>query len=276
MRSLRISCVQTNSGADIEANIEQTSGLIRMAHAKGAQLIALPEMVGAIDEQGEKNIANALAQDEHPALKAYQPLARELSCWIHVGSLSVKHETEDLLANRSFLLSDQGEIVATYDKIHLFDVDVPGEKPFRESARYHPGSEAVIADTPFGKIGFAVCYDLRFPQLFRTLAQEGAEIIMMPAAFTKTTGEAHWHSLLRARAIETGCYIIAPAQTGDHPGDRQTFGHSLVVGPWGEVRLDGGEDVGVTSVTVDLNRVQEVRQQLPSLQHDRDFVVRNY
>jgi predicted amidohydrolase len=188
-----------------------------------------------------------------------------------VGSLAVKLDSNDKVANRSFLLDAVGNIVASYDKIHMFDVQLPSGETYRESATFKPGETAVVAPTPWGQLGMSVCYDVRFAVLYRALAQAGASILTVPAAFTRTTGKAHWHILLRARAIETGCFVVAAAQCGTHAEGRQTFGHSLIVDPWGEVLADGGEEVGVTLARIDTARVAEVRGMVPALSHDRVF-----
>ncbi len=269
----RLACIQTSSGNDMAANIAAASALVRQAHAADAGLIALPECVAMMEMGRAKIIAASATVDAHPALAAFRALAAELGVWLLAGSLSVNlgEDGEDRVANRSFLLDGRGGIVAWYDKIHMFDVDLAGGESYRESTTYRPGGSAVLAETRFGRIGMTVCYDLRFPQLYRALAQAGAELLAVPSAFTRQTGAAHWHVLLRARAVETGAYVFAPAQCGTHPKDRTTYGHSLIVDPWGEVLADGGEEPGFVIAEIDLARVAEARRSLPSLSHDRAF-----
>ncbi len=269
-QAFRLACIQTNSGNDMAANIAASSDLVRAAHAEGAELIALPECVSMM-EMGRANIIRAAApEDSHPALLAYRTLAAELGVWLLAGSLSVA-TFEDRVANRLFLLDSSGGIVAAYDKIHMFDVDLAGGESYRESTTYRPGDRAIVAQTPFGALGMTVCYDLRFPQLYRALAKAGADLLAVPSAFTRQTGEAHWEVLLRARAIETGAYVFAPAQCGTHPGGRTTWGHSLIVDPWGRVLADCGEEPGYVMADIDPGKVEEARQSLPTLSHDRDF-----
>jgi predicted amidohydrolase len=219
-----------------------------------------PKFAKAEDEQAPRGIA------------AFQVLARETGAWLLAGSLVVRLPGEERLANRSYLFDPQGAVVARYDKIHMFDVDLAGGERYRESAQFRPGERAVLADTPWGKLGMSVCYDLRFPALYRALAQAGARMLSIPSAFALPTGEAHWHSLLRARAIETGCFVLAPAQTGLHEGGRRTYGHSLIVDPWGAVLADGGEAVGFVTAELDLARVDEARRAVPSLSQDRPWL----
>ena len=269
----RLACIQTCSGNDMAENIAAASSLVREAHAADADLIALPECVAMMEMGRAKIIAASATVDAHPALAAFRALAAELGVWLLAGSLSVTlgEDGEDRVANRSFLLDRRGAVVAHYDKIHMFDVDLAGGESYRESTTYRPGAAAVLAETPFGRLGMTVCYDLRFPQLYRALAQAGAELLAVPSAFTRQTGAAHWHVLLRARAVETGAYVFAPAQCGTHPKDRTTYGHSLIVDPWGEVLADGGEEPGFVIAEIDPARVAEARRSLPSLSHDRAF-----
>jgi predicted amidohydrolase len=235
--------------------------------------MAAPVTVAGVQTSSgpDVDLLQAVVAEEHePALAAFRGLARETGAWLLVGSLAIRLGPETL-ANRSFLLDDAGRIVARYDKIHMFDVDLPGGESYRESALYRPGARAVVADTPWGRLGMTVCYDLRFPYLYRTLAHAGAVMLTIPAAFTKFTGQAHWHVLLRARAIETGCFVVAPAQCGSFSGGRESYGHSLIVAPWGEVLADGGEAPGFVVAELDLDRVARARRMVPSLRHDRSF-----
>lgn len=268
MTKLTVACVQTNTTRDPMENVEQVSPLIRDAAARGAQLITTPEVVGMIEPKRELGLAKAKPEETHEVLTAFRGLAAELGVWLLVGSVSIK-VADDKMANRSFMIDDRGNIVARYSKMHMFDVQVGDGQTYRESNTYRAGEEAVIAETPWGRMGMTICYDIRFPYLYRKLAQAGAEVLFAPAAFTKVTGEAHWHVLQRARAIETGCWVVSAAQTGTHAEGRQTYGHSVIVDPWGRVVADGGEDVGVITAEIDLAEVAAARAKVPSLTHDR-------
>lgn len=270
MARVRIACLQTNSGNDYAANLASLSAMAREATAGGAQLIFSPEYVLMMDGSGRTMRERALDAVGEPALSALSALSRELAAWHLVGSLTLK-SGDGRMVNRSLLISDQGEVVATYDKIHMFDATLPSGTVIRESSAYQPGERAVIAATPWGALGMTVCYDLRFPQLYRLLAQRGAVMLAVPSSFQRETGKAHWHTLLRARAIENASFVIAPAMCGDHPGGRMTYGHTLVVDPWGEVIAEGGEAPAVVHADLDLSRVEAVRSLLPSLTHDRPF-----
>ena len=265
-----VACIQTNTGNDPAANLSAALALARDAHAAGADLIAFPEVVGLIEPDRAALAAAARGEGDHQALAAFAAFAATARTWILVGSLTIGLGG-GRLANRSFLLDPQGRIAARYDKIHLFDVDLPGGLRSRESDRYEAGAEAVVAALPWGSLGMTVCYDLRFPMLYWDLAQAGADFLAVPSAFTRTTGTAHWHALLRARAIETGCYVIAPAQCGDHAGGRESYGHSLVVEPWGGIVADGGEQVGFVLAEIDPVRVREARAALPALRNARNY-----
>ena len=271
MTVFTVACVQTNSGPEVGPNLETVAALVREARGRGADFITLPENVALFEPRRARLLEKAEPQHSHTALAAFCALARETGAWILVGSLAVKLDDNNI-ANRSFLLDGTGDIVASYDKIHMFDVTLPSGESYRESATFTPGQDAVVAATPWAQLGMSVCYDLRFAALYRALATAGAEILTVPSAFTRTTGQAHWHVLLRARAIETGCFVIAAAQTGSHAEGRQTFGHSLIVDPWGEILSDGGEAVGVSLAQIDTARVADVRRIVPSLSHSRPFV----
>jgi predicted amidohydrolase len=260
------------TGLDVAANIAAASALIREAKSKGADFVATPEMTSLFEAETDALFAKTMPEGEDVALAAFRNLAAEQKVWLLIGSLPIK-VAERQCANRSFLLDPGGSVVTTYDKIHMFDVDLPGGETYRESRNYRPGEVAVLADLPWGKLGLTVCYDLRFPQLYRALAKAGASFITVPAAFTHTTGMAHWHVLQRARAVETGCFIIAPAQAGTHENGRRTFGHSLIVAPWGEVLAEAGEDAGVIVADVDPAKVAEARRRVPALSHDRRFTL---
>ncbi|HJQ64308.1 MAG TPA: carbon-nitrogen hydrolase family protein [Burkholderiales bacterium] len=268
--SFRAACLQLNSGNDLDANMAAVHALAREAVRGGAQFLFTPEYLLMLDGSGRVMRERALEPDGGTVLAALQALARELKVWLAVGSLTVRTE-ETRIANRSYLISSDGRVITTYDKIHMFDVTLPDGKVIRESSTYRPGDRAAIAATPWGVIGLTVCYDLRFPALFRCLAQAGAQFITVPASFQRQTGRSHWHTLLRARAIENECYIFAPAMCGDHPGNRQTYGHSLIVDPWGDILADGGENVGVAYADIDPQRVARVRGMIPSLEHDHAF-----
>ena len=265
-----VACAQNCAGTETAPNLEDCADLVREAAGKGARLICLPEYFTGLDLQGELLLPEAFAEAEHPALPLFSGLAQELEAWLLLGSVAIKSGAEQVV-NRSYLLGPDGAVAARYDKVHLFDVDLANGESYRESATIAPGGAAVAADLPWGRIGLSVCYDLRFAALYRSLAQAGAEFLTVPAAFTKTTGEAHWHVLLQARAIETGCYVFAPCQYGVHAGGRATYGHSLIVDPWGRVLADGGEDRGVITAEVDPEEVRRARRMVPSLQHDRAF-----
>ncbi|MGB1547046.1 MAG: carbon-nitrogen hydrolase family protein [Alphaproteobacteria bacterium] len=265
-------CVQTNSGSDIAPNLETVSGLIRDARKRGADFVLLPENVAMMESVRKEILRKAMPEATHPALPHFCDLAKEIGVWMLIGSLAIKIN-ESQVANRSFLLDAKGNVVARYDKIHMFDVDLEGGESYQESKIYRAGERAVLAGTPWGLVGLTVCYDLRFPHLYRTLARAGACYLTVPSAFTRTTGKAHWHTLIRARAIETGSYLFAPAQCGTHAGGRETYGHSLIVDPWGEVLADGGDEVGVVLAEIDSNKVDTARRRLPSLHSDRPFAL---
>lgn len=272
MTTLAVACIQTNSGPDPDRNIVETGGMIRRAAEAGADLVTTPEIVGMFEPSRKRSLAAARPEDTHQVLAAFRNLAAETGIWLLIGSLSVRL-SDTMLSNRSFLISPDGGIVARYSKIHMFDVQVGDGATYRESHTYQPGEEAVLAATPWGPVGLTICYDVRFPALYRMLAQAGARMIFVPAAFTRVTGEAHWHVLQRARAIENGCFIIAPAQTGTHAGGRQTYGHSLIVGPWGEILADGGTEPGIITAEIDLTEVDRARGKVPSLTHDRPYAA---
>ncbi len=270
--SIKTACVQLNSGPDMQVNLDRAVALIREAAGQGAQFIATPENTCRMRAQQAEKLKTAKTEELHPGIPVFSDLAQELGVWLLAGSMSVKLDG-DHIANRSFLFSDTGEVVARYDKIHLFDVDLPTGESHRESDLVRPGQQAVIADLPWAKLGMSICYDLRFSHLYRDMAQAGAEILSVPAAFTVPTGQAHWKTLLRARAIETGSFVIAPAQCGEHEGGRKTYGHSMIIGPWGNVLAEGGEEPGIIMADLDMEEVKKARQAIPSLQHDRDYRI---
>jgi predicted amidohydrolase len=276
MTDLRVALVQTRTPATQEESIAQLEPLVRQAAAGGARLIATPEASNFLQKDREKREAVLVDQEADPVVRRLRGLASELGAWILCGSAILRsgHAGDDRAANRSILIGVRGEVVASYDKLHVYDVDLPTGERWRESAVVRPGEAAVIADAPWGRMGLTVCYDLRFPQLFRVLAKAGASIITVPAAFTVPTGQAHWEVLLRARAIETGCFILAPAQGGTHADGRATWGRSMVVAPWGEVLAALDNDApGVLFADLDLGAVERARQAVPQLTHDRDFTL---
>jgi deaminated glutathione amidase len=276
--SFTASCIQFTSARDYDPNIRVVSDLVRRARDGGADLVLTPENTGLTEPIGKLRRAKARDEPNHPVLAALRDVARETGVWLLIGSLAVdvsgeagipKDETR--LANRSYLIDPSGAVVAHYDKIHMFDVDLAGGESYRESNAFRPGGRTVLADTPWGVLGMTVCYDLRFPQLYRTLAQAGADFLAIPSAFTVPTGKAHWQVLMRARAIENGCFVFAPAQWGEHAEGRRTYGHSLIVDPWGEVLADAGEGIGIVSARIDVEAIAKARRMVPSLGHDRPF-----
>jgi predicted amidohydrolase len=268
--TLRAACIQSSALPETEANVALTLPLVRRAAQEGAELIALPEYFSSWRAMGAAVDPDVFAEAEHPALAACRQEAERLERWLLLGSMAVRAPGGKIL-NRSYLIDAGGRIAARYDKIHLFDVDLDPSRVYRESAAIEPGSRAVVAGTPWGGIGLSICYDLRFPGLYRALAQGGASILAIPAAFTRTTGEAHWHILNRARAIENGAFVLAPCQTGDLKGGGAAYGHSLIIDPWGKVLADGGLAEGFIIADLDLEEVSRVRGRIPSLRHDRAF-----
>ena len=273
---MRAALIQLNVSDDPAANLVATLGFVRQAVAAGAGFVLTPELTNGLSSSRAHQRSVFRHEADDPTLAALRAEAKAAGIWLLIGSLDLLTQDADgRFANRSFLVDPQGEIAARYDKIHMFDVNVSDTEVYRESEGYRPGSAAVVAKTPFARIGMTVCYDVRFPALYRRLAQAGAQVITVPAAFNHITGAAHWETLLRARAIETGCFVLAPAQTGFHPETpgkgRRTHGHSLAIAPWGEILADAGTEPGVTLVDLDLARVAEARRRVPSLRHDRGF-----
>ena len=277
VQTFTVACVQTTAGPDVKTNIINASALVREAHKSGATLIVLPEVTNIIDMDRSAMAEKLSAEVDDISLVAFCTLAVELKVWLLLGSLGLKHETalnaegKPKFANRSFLIGDDGVVRNRYTKIHLFDVDLGAGETYQESKSYEPGNETVVADTPWGKLGMTICYDIRFPHLYRKLAQAGAKFLSIPAAFARPSGKAHWHVLMRARAIENGCYVFAAAQCGEHGGGRSTYGHSLIVDPWGEILADGGTEIGFVLAEIDTSLVDEVRKKIPSLTNDRDY-----
>jgi predicted amidohydrolase len=271
-------CIQFTSARDYEPNIRVVSDLIRRARDSGADLVMTPENTGLTEPVGKLRREKARNEADHPVLAALREIAHETGVWLLIGSLAIDltgepgtAKGERRLANRSYLLNPAGTVIARYDKIHMFDVDLAGGESYRESNAFCPGGRTVLAETPWGVLGMTVCYDLRFPHLYRALAHAGADFLTIPSAFTVPTGRAHWHVLLRARAIENGCFVFAPAQWGEHAEGRRTYGHSLIVDPWGEVLADAGERVGIISARIDPATIGKARRMVPSLQNDRQF-----
>jgi predicted amidohydrolase len=265
----RIALYQARTGLDPAANARDLVAAVEEAAAGGAAMLFTPEMSGLLDRDRTRSAAYLRTQEQDPVLAAVRGAAARAGIWVHLGSLAVLSGAEKL-ANRSFLIDSSGEIRATYDKLHLFDVDLPTGESWRESAAYAPGGRAVVAATPAGRLGLSICYDLRFPDLYRALTDAGAELLAIPAAFTVPTGEAHWHVLIRARAIEAGAFVVAAAQCGRHEDGRETYGHSLVAGPWGELLLDMGGGVnGLGFADIDLAELAAVRARLPAISHRR-------
>jgi predicted amidohydrolase len=265
----RIALFQSNTGIDPKANAEELANAIAEAARGGAAMLFTPEMSGLLDRDSERAASNLRAEEQDAVLAACREAAREHGIWLHLGSLAVLAE-DGKIANRGFVIDRTGNVRARYDKIHLFDVDLPTGESWRESSVYRAGEGAVLVNgTPVGKLGLTICYDLRFPTLFARIAEADADLVSVPAAFTVPTCRAHWHILLRARAIEAGMFVVAAAQVGRHEDGRQTFGHSLVVDPWGEVLLDMGEEKGVGFAEIDLARISDVRSRIPALNHRR-------
>lgn len=271
MTLLNCACIQVCASENIDDNIRLVTSLIKDAAANGAQFILTPENTSFMDMRSGATRKIAVRQKDDKCLKALMQLANELEIWLQIGSLAVLSENVEKLANRSVLISPEGKIVAQYDKIHMFDVDVGDGQSYRESKSFQAGQNLVLAKTEIANIGMSICYDLRFPHMFRELAQAGAELMTLPAAFTKITGQAHWHSLIRARAIENGVFVMAAAQGGTHADGRETFGHSMIVSPWGEVLAEADTEPCFINAEIDLDMVSSVRKSLPSLKHDREF-----
>jgi predicted amidohydrolase len=269
-KAFKAACVQLRSSDDVAANISETVRLVREAAARGARFIATPENTTLMAPDGGAKLAHSFNEAHDPALPVFAALAKELNVWLLIGSLAIK-VSDTKTANRSFLFGPDGTITARYSKIHLFDVALASGEVYRESNTVEGGNEAVVADTDFGSVGLSICYDLRFPQLYRRLAQKGAFLFTVPSAFTVPTGEAHWHVLLRARAIENGAFVIAPAQGGTHANGRKTYGHSLIVAPWGEVLAEAGTEPGIIVAEIDPALSAQARARVPNLQHDRNF-----
>jgi predicted amidohydrolase len=266
---MKIALYQAQTGIDPVRNAADLVAAIEEAVSGGAAMLFTPEMSGLLDRDRARAEAHLEDEDSDPVLKAVREAAGRLGLWVHLGSLALRGGPGGRLVNRAFVIDDQGAIRARYDKIHLFDVDLPTGESWRESAAYAPGTQSAVVDTPVGRLGLSICYDIRFPDLYRSLTDAGATVLAVPAAFTVPTGQAHWHILLRARAIEAGVFVVAAAQVGRHADGRETFGHSLVVDPWGTILLDMETEQGVGFAEIELERVAEVRRRLPAIEHRR-------
>ena len=271
MSVFTVACVQATSSREVSNNIEAVGRCVLEAASSGAELILLPETVNMMEPKNSLMRQKVASEANDVFLESMRNIARDAKIWLLVGSLVIIGEN-DKIVNRSFLISPDGNIQTKYDKIHMFDVNLGNGEYYRESKSYEAGDKAVIADLPWGQMGLSVCYDIRFPHLYRKLAKSGAYFLSVPSAFTRPTGEAHWHVLLRARAIENGCFIFAPAQCGIHDGGRKTYGHSLIIDPWGRVLADGGDGIGIISAEIDSIDVLKARAKIPSLSHDQDIL----
>jgi predicted amidohydrolase len=272
IEKFKAACIQNCATPDIHKDLETLSRLIGAAADAGATLIALPEYCAGLDTKNGLLFPVAAPESQHPAIPVFAALARQRKAWILIGSIGVK-APDGRIFNRSFMLDPSGDIVARYDKLHMYDVELGEGHSYKESATIAPGGEAVLSPSPGGALGMSICYDLRFPGLYRTYGQAGANILAIPAAFVRLTGQAHWHVLNRARAIENGAYVLAPCQYGTLAGGSECFGHSLIVDPWGRILADGGEDEGFVIAELDIAEVEKTRQRIPSLKHDRPFSI---
>jgi predicted amidohydrolase len=270
--TFRIGLIQMRSGRAPAQNVDTASKLIREAKSAGATYVQTPEMTNIMEMKRDILLTQIGEEENDTSLSAFRQLARETGIHIHVGSLALKI-APDRAVNRGYLIDPAGELVASYDKIHMFDVDLANGESYRESRTYRPGEQAVLADLPWGRLGLTICYDLRFPALYRALAEAGASFLAIPSAFTRQTGEAHWQTLMRARAIETGCFVLAAAQGGTHENGRETYGHSIVVDPWGRVIAEGGTEPGIVMAEINVAEITTARARVPSLQHGRRFEV---
>lgn len=272
MQTFRAAAIQMRTGLDVAANVADAERLIRQAAAEGADYILTPEMTTLLDRRRERLLAAIAPEEDDRSLKRFQKLAAELGVHLHIGSMAIKLDN-DAVANRAYVIGPDGAVLARYDKIHMFDVDLGNGESYRESKLYRSGGAAIAVDLPWTRLGVTVCYDVRFPMLYRVLAETGATIIAVPAAFTQTTGEAHWHVLLRARAIETGSYVVAAAQGGHHEDGRETYGHSLIIDPWGHVLAEAGRDPQIIVAEIDPQMSQTVRKRIPALANARPFTA---
>ncbi|HXW42851.1 MAG TPA: carbon-nitrogen hydrolase family protein [Xanthobacteraceae bacterium] len=268
--TFKVALIQMQSGLEPQANLAAALAAIDEAKRGGADYVQTPEMTNILARKRDEMLAKIVAEEQDPTLATLREVARKAGLYIHIGSLAIKASPEKA-ANRSFLIDRKGDVAARYDKIHMFDVDLDGGESYRESSSYRAGELAVVADLPWGRLGLTICYDLRFPALYRALAEAGASFLAIPSNFTKQTGEAHWHVLQRARAIENGCFVLAAAQGGKHESGRESYGHSLVVDPWGRVLAEGGTEPAVLFAEIDPAAVAAARAKIPSLRHGRRF-----
>ena len=272
MSKFKVGLVQNSAGNDMAANLSNAEVMVKEAVSLGANLVITPEYFSCLALEGEILLVGEKTEAEHPAIAWGKDLAKELNIWFLMGSLAISAPNGKIY-NRSYLISPQGEIANRYDKIHMFDIQIDEDEWYRESATIEPGDQAVNADLPWGQMGLSICYDLRFPNLYNALADSGALALAIPAAFTETTGKAHWHALCRARAIETGSYVFAACQCGGHGGDKRSYGHSLIIDPWGKILAEGGEEPTVVVADVDANQASEARRKIPALEHRRSFAL---
>jgi len=270
MNEFNVACVQLRTGNDVAENIETVTDFIREAAGRGADYIITPETSNLMEMNTARLFAGTAFEADDTSLRAFSDLAAELGIWLHIGSLAIKL-SDTKVANRAYVFTPEGKTAAKYDKLHMFDVDLSGGESYRESKNYQPGNTAVMVDMPWGRVGLSICYDLRFPQLYRDMAQNGAGYLTVPAAFTRNTGKDHWHILLQARAIENGCFVFAPSQGGTHENGRETYGHSLIISPWGDILAEAGEDPGIIMAKIDPALISKARTRIPSLQHDRPY-----
>jgi len=277
MSVFAVACLQINASEDMDANIAKVLRIAHEAADAGADLILMPENVARMTFGSDNILAGAYPEDQHPALLAFKNFAKKRNIWLHCGTIAVPAKEDGKVYNRTYIIDPTGQIVGNYDKLHMFDVDLGDGEVYAESKTFEAGNDVVAVDIPWGRLGLTVCYDLRFPYLYRQLAEADTDFLAVPAAFTKQTGEAHWHVLLRARAIETGCYVFAPAQVGTHANGRETFGHALIIDPWGEVIADAGTEEGFILGNLDPMEIDKARGKIPSLKHGRklsDVVVK--
>ncbi len=270
MNNFNVACIQLRAGNDVAENIKTVTDFIREAAAKGADYIITPETSHLMEMNTKRLFASTAFESDEAAIQTFANLAAELGIWLHIGSLAIKL-SDTKVANRAYVFTPQGKTAAIYDKMHMFDVDLSGGESYRESKNYQPGDKAVMVDMPWGRVGLTICYDLRFPHLYRAMAQNGAGYLTVPAAFTKNTGKDHWHILLQARAIENGCFVFAPSQGGTHENGRETYGHSLIISPWGDILAEADEEPGIIIANIDPALIAEARSRIPALQHDRQF-----
>jgi predicted amidohydrolase len=270
MPEFKAAAVQMRSGTSVARNLDDAERMIREAAAAGADYVLTPEMTNILCRDRATLLAAVSPEEDNPELARFSALAKVLGIFLHIGSMAVRLGPESV-ANRAYLIAPDGSVAARYDKIHMFDVNLPAGESYRESALYRPGAEAVVADLPFARLGLSVCYDVRFPQLFQSLALGGASVLAIPAAFTRTTGEAHWHVLLRARAIETGSFVVSAAQGGHHEDGRDTYGHSMIIDPWGRILAEAGTNPGIIVASIDPAASADARARIPALANRRDF-----